>query len=253
MSNITPADMIKMQTDDYSYKAKDALPLMLAALDTSELQSGAFPLIEQLKKWDFHFRKDQLAPVLFNEWFKKFKERTWDEIAQLPDSIAVLYPEDWRTIELMADTTHPYFDLAFTNEIEDFSDIATLSFGDMMERLAEKIATNNYHWKDYNQPSINHLARLPAFSRKHLDMSGQGNTINAINGGFGPSWRMVVELTKPIKAYGIFPGGASGNPGSPYYDNMVNDWAKGKTHQLLFLKNLDMTTQEGFLKTEVFK
>ncbi len=153
----------------------------------------------------------------------------------------------------MADSTHPYFDLAFTDEIEDFSDIATLSFGDMMETLAEKIASKNYHWNDYNQPSINHLARLSAFSRKNLDMNGQRNTINAINGGFGPSWRMVVELTKPVKAYGIFPGGESGNPGSPYYDNMVDDWAAGKIHKLLFLKSLDMTTQEGFLKTEVFK
>ncbi len=253
MSNITPKDMMRMQNDDYSYKAKDALPLMLAALDTSELQSGAFPLIKQLKNWDYHFRKDRLEPVLFTEWFNKMKERTWDEIAQLPDSMAVLYPEDWRMIELMSDTTHPYFDLAFTDEVEGFSDIATLSFGDMMESLAEKIASKKYHWKDYNQPSINHLARLPAFSRKNMDVSGQANTINAVNGGVGPSWRMVVELTKPIKAYGVFPGGSSGNPGSPYYDNMVDDWATGKYYELMFLKNLDGTAQGAFLKTEVFQ
>ncbi len=253
MSQITPKDMMQMQNDDYSYKAKDALPFMLAALDTSELQSGAFPLIEQLKNWDYHFRKDRLEPVLFTEWFKKLKERTWDEIAQLPDSIAVFYPEDWRTIALMSDTTHPYFDLAFTEEVEDFSDIATLSFGDMMESLAEKITSKDYFWKDYNRPSINHLARLPAFSKKNINMSGQRNTINAINGDFGPSWRMVVELTKPIKAYGLIPGGASGNPGSPYYDNMVDDWANGKYYELMFLKDLDMTAQEAFLKTEIFR
>jgi penicillin amidase len=34
-------------------------------------------------------------------------------------------------------------------------------------------------------------------------------------------------LTDKIEAYGIYPGGQSGNPGSRYYDNMVNDWAKG--------------------------
>ncbi len=253
MSHITVQDMMQLQNDDYSYKAADALPLMLAALDTSELKPGAFPLINRLQNWNYHFQKDSLEPVLFTVWFNKLKERTWDEITQLPDSIAVFYPEDWRTIALMSDTTHNYFDMAFTEEIEDFSAIATLSFGDMMETLAEKITRRNYHWKDYNNPSINHLARLTPFSRKGINMNGQKNTINAIHGGVGPSWRMIVELTNPVKAYGVFPGGSSGNPGSIYYDNMVENWAAGKYYQLLFLKNLDMTAQQAFIKTEVFE
>ncbi len=253
LTNITPQDMMKMQNDDYSFKAADALPQMLSALDTSKLSPGAWPLIERLKKWDYHFKKDSIEPLLFTVWFKKFKERTWDEIAELPDSIAVLYPQDWRTIELMSDTTHPYFDLQFTDETEDFSAIATLSFGDMMESLAEKIASKNYFWKDYNRPSINHLARLAPFSERNIDMSGQANTINAIHGGFGPSWRMIVELSNPVKAYGLFPGGESGNPGSVYYDNMVHHWATGKYYPLLFLKKLDWTAQSAFLKTETFE
>ncbi len=53
----------------------------------------------------------------------------------------------------------------------------------------------------------------------------------------GPSWRMVVALGKDVKAYGVFPGGESGNPGSPYYDNMVNTWSEGKLNELLYLKS----------------
>jgi penicillin amidase len=44
--------------------------------------------------------------------------------------------------------------------------------------------------------------------------------------GMVPSWRMVVSLEKTgVRAWGVYPGGQSGNPGSPYYNNMLNTWA----------------------------
>jgi penicillin amidase len=39
---------------------------------------------------------------------------------------------------------------------------------------------------------------------------------------------MIVELTDKTEAYGIYPGGQSGNPGSRYYDTFVDKWAAGK-------------------------
>ena len=50
---------------------------------------------------------------------------------------------------------------------------------------------------------------------------------------------MVVALGPELKAYGVYPGGQSGNPGSPYYQNMVNTWANGEYYDLLFFKNAD--------------
>ncbi|MCB0526440.1 MAG: penicillin acylase family protein, partial [Saprospiraceae bacterium] len=41
------------------------------------------------------------------------------------------------------------------------------------------------------------------------------------------------------KAVGVFPGGQSGNPGSKWYDNMVESWANGEYYDLLFLKSAD--------------
>ena len=47
---------------------------------------------------------------------------------------------------------------------------------------------------------------------------------------------MVVELGEPTQAYGIYPGGQNGNPGSPYYDDFVDTWAKGKYDTLWVMK-----------------
>jgi penicillin G amidase len=37
----------------------------------------------------------------------------------------------------------------------------------------------------------------------------------------------------------VYPGGQSGNPGSFYYDNLVETWRKGELHELLYLQKSD--------------
>ena len=63
-----------------------------------------------------------------------------------------------------------------------------------------------------------------------------GNTPNAITKTHGPSWRMIVHLTAETEAYGIYPGGQSGNPGSRFYQNFIDDWTVGKYYKLWIMK-----------------
>ena len=37
-----------------------------------------------------------------------------------------------------------------------------------------------------------------------------------------------------IKAWGVYPGGQSGNPGSRFYNNLLDPWAEGKYFRLKF-------------------
>ncbi len=66
-------------------------------------------------------------------------------------------------------------------------------------------------------------------------IGGAKNTINALAESNGPSWRMVIELGKTPKGHGVYPGGQSGNPGSPFYDNMIDTWAEGKLYDLYLM------------------
>ena len=95
-------------------------------------------------------------------------------------------------------------------------------------------------WYKAKNTSLTHLAKIPAFSYDRLKIGGAGNTINAAKSNHGPSWRMIVELDKDsIRAYGVYPGGQSGNPGSKYYGTFVNNWVEGKYYRLLFLPNVE--------------
>jgi penicillin amidase len=48
---------------------------------------------------------------------------------------------------------------------------------------------------------------------------------------------MVVELGDEVKGWCVFPGGQSGNPGSPYYTSGIEKWSKGEYNELFFMKD----------------
>ena len=107
----------------------------------------------------------------------------------------------------------------------------------MTENYKTWKAEGKITWGEFRNVRVPHVARLPGLGRSKISASGWGDVLNATRGAFGPSWRMVVEVGDEIKAWGVYPAGQSGNPGSKYYDNMIDRWAKGEYYKLLFMKN----------------
>jgi penicillin amidase len=145
------------------------------------------------------------------------------------------------------DSANIFFDLKATPNRETASEIVLESFK-QMESFFLQNPDKLSAWSSSRPFAIKHLTMLDAFSRLDLHPAGQKSTPNAVSNGNGPSWRMVVELDNPVKAQGIYPGGQSGNPGSPWYDNMVESWAKGDYYSLLFLKSADETSDRVLAK-----
>jgi penicillin amidase len=89
-------------------------------------------------------------------------------------------------------------------------------------------------WAAFKDSYIQHLARLEPLSY-HVIHGGNGSIVNAHSRRNGPSWRMIVSLEKGgVKAWGVYPGGQSGNPGSPYYNNMIDVWTADHYFNLHF-------------------
>ena len=89
--------------------------------------------------------------------------------------------------------------------------------------LAKEEAVGKLEWAKFRDPTVYHLLKenLLPFARRGLNIGGYGNIINAVTHSHGPSWRMIVQLSTPTEAYGVYPGGQNGNPGSKFYDNMI--------------------------------
>jgi penicillin G amidase len=76
-------------------------------------------------------------------------------------------------------------------------------------------------------------ALAPAFNRGPIPWGGDGNTVSQASGGAnGPmiiaSLRFVVEVGDWDNARFVLPGGQSGNPFSPHYDDMLALWQRGE-------------------------
>jgi penicillin amidase len=70
-----------------------------------------------------------------------------------------------------------------------------------------------------------------------IPTSGGKHIVNAMNKTHGPSWRMVVELSKPTKAWVNYPGGQSGNPASPHYHDMLDHYFEGTYYEVTIRKD----------------
>ena len=143
-----------------------------------------------------------------------------------------------------------FMDIVETPEIETANDLFVLAFKDAVVKL-NTLKTNKgtINWGKAKATYIGHLLQaLPAFSRFDLPIGGYSGIVNATSKNHGPSWRMIVEMSSPPKAIGIYPGGQSGNPGSNYYDNFIDKWAAGEYNELHFLQ--DEQTTEDVISTQ---
>lgn len=176
---------------------------------------------------------DRVHATQFQLWWSRFYEDVWR--GKLPQK-GVRFPSSERTIQLMrADSMSSYFDIAATPQREGLRERVQEAMYETMDSLNALKKNGGIEWYQVKNTSLTHLAKLPAFSYDHLKIGGWGNTINAVSGNHGPSWRMIVEMDSIPKARAIYPGGQSGNPGSRHYGDNVQQWVDGKYNELRFL------------------
>ncbi|WP_205511133.1 penicillin acylase family protein [Longitalea arenae] len=231
MNNITIDDMKKMQTDNYNVFAEYALPVLMAHVDESTLDADQKKYLDILRGWNMRNDAAEKAPAIFQLWFDNLEKEVWDDeldIATKPVAI----PEEATLLKCLSIANFKFADNMGTAPVETVQDAVTAAFKKTVPVISMADKQGTLNWGRYKDAGIRHLLRLAPLSRFHVMTGGGSNIINATRQFHGPSWRMIVELKDKTEAWGIYPGGQSGNPGSKYYDNFIDDWAKGNYHPL---------------------
>ncbi|TAL43551.1 MAG: penicillin acylase family protein [Chitinophagaceae bacterium] len=241
MNGITPADMQKLQTENYNVFAEFALPILLKNTDAGKLNAEEKKYLDIVSNWNKRNDPREKAVTIFKNWFDSLEAGIWnDELSQL--QIPYDWPEEYTLAEaLKKDSAFRFIDNINTPEKETLQDVVTAALKKAVPELAKTDKDGKLEWGKFKDSGIRHLLRLPALSRFHLFVGGGLHVINATKDFHGPSWRMIVHLTDKTEAYGVYPGGQSGNPGSKYYDEFVDQWAAGKYYSLWFMKTGDKT------------
>lgn len=244
--NATYQNLQSLQNDNLDLKARDLLPTLLQNLDTV-LEAEEKAAFDVLSKWDYNYTTDKIAPTIFEAWWRNLQLAIWQDDFEHNDMIFPKWDKTGDLILLNDSIPSRWFDDINTEDkAETLSDLANISFTQTLEELKTEYGKmgEDWQWGNTKQTNINHLldignSPLKAFSIKDLPTQGNKRIVNATGKRFGPSWRMVVELGKSPKAYGIYPGGQSGNPGSFYYANMIPDWQQGNLYELHYLRKVN--------------
>ena len=218
--------MKKIQLSTFSLEAKEALPLLLENLDKEVTSSSEE--IQLLENWNYSYTKDSKAATLFSIWWENFQERVFEHL-DLP-----INPDSWRLIQIM--DKNPNDTLFYMHADSTDRGLKNISTQSYRQALDEYQKLDSREWNSFKETVIPHLGQIDAFSSRLLENGGTRYALNSVKKSHGPSWRMIVQLGDTIRAEGVYPGGQSGNPGSPYYNNFVKDWEEGKYHPLKMTK-----------------
>ena len=171
-----------------------------------------------------------------------------DEFAQ--SKLPLVWPDESSLLDGMKhDSAFMFADDITTPSRENDSDCINKAFSKAVITLKGIEKSNHLEWTSYKSSAIRHLLRIPALSR--MDLYSGGGEYN----------QCPQEIHRPKLAYGgrndcryqrlwRLPGGQSGNPGSKYYDDFIDDWLAGKYYKLLFVSQ-EAIAQEKNLKGKI--
>lgn len=223
-------DLKTYQADVYAKQADYLIPVLGTLHD---LPARSAEIVDRLTKWDRHMAVALPEATMFASLVDTLESLVWDEpvFAAIPDPVFV------RMFDLDPEASF-WFDMVDTPQQERFSDVLTVA-------LARQSAPADVRpWGDVHTLSIRHITRSTALRplwREGMSYPGWRETLSPARGmaaTHSASWRVVVDLsTDPPSAWGVYPGGQSGNPFSSQYDDHVETFTAFQYYALNLSRN----------------
>ena len=219
------ADMMGYQADVHVIQRDLFVPMT----DTlTRLSPGARLIRDLLVDWDGNAGLEQPASLVLDEYLTILEDLAWDEF----DREHVRRPRQAQLHYLLTEEpTSEWLDIRSTELLQETAaDLVRLA----LEATADTLRTNYgwdetaWRWDLHHSLIIRHLTKAPPLAALNvgpLSYPGFANTLSpAANrvATHSASWRMIVDFSKsPPEAYGVYPGGQSGNPYSLHYADQI--------------------------------
>ena len=241
MTRATPDSLRMLQNDNFNLNAQLLLPAILPLVQASTLQPRQQAVLKAISDWKYENASDQIGATIFEAWRTNLNQAIWADEFSDRAGAKMRFPSRDRTVRLIMHEpqSHWFDNISTPDRKETLAQLVDASFRATADTLQKRYGGmgDAWQWGKVKSTDIMHLGRIPALSRRDLITGGGASIVNATTERNGPSWRMVVALGPEPKAFGVYPGGQSGNPGSPYYDDMIETWRKGELNELLYLRH----------------
>ncbi len=255
-SKLGMEEMKSLQTDYLSIPARNLVPLIMP-LETKEVRVIAAK--DLLKDWDYRLDKNSIAAGIYVAWEKELQYRLLD---YFPDPGAEILIGNLQMGRLLPWILHP--ETKFGPNAEAKRDAYLMgTFESAVMALTDKLGEDMGRWQ-YGQAAYKHVQiKHPLGDVVRADLRSRLNTSLKPRGGnqhtpgstgssdgqlYGATFKIVVDVNDWDNTVGANPPGQSGNPESPYYKNLYDQWADDQYFPVYFSKSkIDAVGQERTL------
>lgn len=244
-SAVTPDAMRRYQTDPGSPAADVFVPAFFSAARRFPERDSLQRAAALLAQWDRRYTRDNSRAVLYEAAIRETQRLLWDELRGPPGTERPPHDPGLAIVAvLLREPGSVWWDRRSTRAVEDRDEILARALVTAMvetERRYGPPEGDGWRWDRIRHANIWHLLHLRGLSALEVPVQGGQSTLNPSSGpgAFGPTWRMVVELGPEIRAWGIYPGGQSGNPASSRYADRVRTWSEGQLDTLFVPRTLE--------------
>ncbi len=232
-------DMMALQTDVTSLPARILVPY----LKKLRLKAKESALRDRLMNWDFQLESKAIEASLYVAWENEIIKEA--NARFVPKSKAVIRLQLKRIIDWIEAPEKKF------QNAENRDAFLRQCFENALVNLSEQLGSDPSQWV-YGQPAFKHSkmthalgdiateAQAQKLNVGPLPRGGNGYTPNStgnnLNQSSGASFRMIVNTGDWDSAVGTNAPGQSGDPESPYYSNLFEDWAADRYFPLYFSK-----------------
>ena len=147
MQQITPQDMMALQTENFNLYAQEMMPVFMKRINKTSFNADEQKYFALLSSWNLRNDIDAKGATVYDELFKKFKENVYkDEFANAPKPIQM--PFESTLIEAtLKDSAYKFFDDIATTQKETLTDMATQSFKEAVLSLKKIETEGKLDWQ----------------------------------------------------------------------------------------------------------
>jgi penicillin G amidase len=225
-THLTVQDLERLQLDEYSIPASQLVPVLLAAARRRRpvLRSD----VETMDRWDFTMTRDQTAPLLYEAWLNALGKRLIrSQGGGAAGDVSLPLPIMLRLVtDLKPVAARDSLVLGALDE----------AVADLSRRLGAD--RSRWSWGALHRATFRHPVAA-AFDLGEVPRGGDANTVNATAGRgyeqrWGASYRQILDVADWDRSVATSVPGQSGQPGSPYYDNLLPLWTEGRYFPLVY-------------------
>ncbi len=235
-----------LQMDQYALPWRELRPILL---DIPSDRAGVKLALDFLREWDGHVREDSTAATIFecflSEMYRRIIQarapRSYEEAVGKGYTVLTPYSivsvrRTGHLVRLLREQPHGWFKRPWAEEMSDALLSVILNLRETYGQDPSAWAWGHVRTLTLPHPLGEQKPLDRVFNRGPFPWGGDANTVSqasappdnpTANPIFIASLRMAIEMSDPPVLRFVLPGGQSGNPFSPHYDDQLPHWLAG--------------------------